>query len=104
MWVESVIGRLFCMTQTSPPKLYADVEAELGEPLAQFVARHRASGVSWRRIANAIIDRTGIDITGETLRVWSQGRAPVAAVPPGTPRPSTPPTTPKPPSGPGRVP
>lgn len=67
------------MSQPSPPKLYLDIEEKLGEPLGAMLAQRRDAGVPWRRLANEITSRTGIDITGETLRVWYQGRAPVAA-------------------------
>lgn len=67
------------MTQAQPPKLYADLEAKLGEPLAALIEQRRGQATSWRRIAVELTARTGIDITGETLRVWHQGRAPVAA-------------------------
>jgi hypothetical protein len=52
--------------------LYDTVEAKLGEPLADYVNTRRATdpATSWRRIGLEITARTGIDITGEALRVW----------------------------------
>lgn len=61
------------------PKLYIDVEAKLGEPLGALIAQRRNENVAWRRIANEITARTGIDITGETLRLWHQGRPAIAS-------------------------
>lgn len=65
------------MTSPKPAK-YLDIEQQLGEPLAPLVANRRAAGVSWRLIAIEITDKTGIDIAGETLRVWHEGIQPVA--------------------------
>jgi hypothetical protein len=76
---SAINGKLIGMTQAQPPKLYADVEAKLAEPLAALLTQRREQGMSWRRIAVELTARTGIDITGETLRIWHQGRAPVAA-------------------------
>jgi hypothetical protein len=68
------------MTQSQqPPKLYLDLEGKLGEPLGPLLSRRRATGLSWRRIAMELTARTGIDVTGETLRIWHQGRAPISA-------------------------
>lgn len=52
---------------------YTEIEQKLGSPLAQLVGERRASGISWRKIAVEITARTGVDVTGETLRVWHQG-------------------------------
>jgi hypothetical protein len=60
------------------PTKYTEIELKLGEPLAQMIAARRASGVSWRRIAMEINARTGVDIAGETLRVWTDGVSPVS--------------------------
>lgn len=84
------------------PTKYVEIEQKLGEPLASLIAERRTEGVSWRRIAGELRERTEIRVSHEALRMWTEGRAPVAAVPPGTPGPSTPPPTPKPPGGPGR--
>lgn len=52
--------------------LYEQVEAKLGEPLAAYVMARRRTDppTSWRRIGLEITARTGLDITGEALRVW----------------------------------
>jgi hypothetical protein len=55
------------------PTKYTEIEQKLGEPLAQMISARRAGGVSWRRIAIEITARTGIDIAGETIRVWTDG-------------------------------
>jgi hypothetical protein len=52
---------------------YTEIEQKLGSPLAQLVGERRASGISWRKIAVEITARTGVDVTGETLRVWHLG-------------------------------
>lgn len=49
------------------------IEERLGEPLADYLTAQRAAGVAWRRIAIGVTERTGIDITGEWLRVWHVG-------------------------------
>ena len=54
-----------------------EVEELLGISLAEFVGNRRAARKSWRLIALDITSRTGIDITGETVRVWCQGREPL---------------------------
>lgn len=59
------------------PTKYTEIEQKLGEPLAQFIARYRASATSWRRIAGELERRTGIAVSHESLRVWTEGRAPV---------------------------
>lgn len=61
---------------------YIEIERKLGSSLADLVSERRQAGISWRKIAIEITMRTGIDITGETLRVWTQGRAPVVATEP----------------------
>lgn len=66
------------MTQASTPKLYAEIEARLGESLAAFVADRRGAEASWRGIAVEVFDRTQIKVSHEALRVWHQGIAPVA--------------------------
>lgn len=46
-----------------------------------FVADRRARGRSWRRIAQDILEVTGVDVTYETIRSWypaENGRAKVA--------------------------
>lgn len=62
----------------NPKTQYADIEAKLGQPIATFVAALRSEQTSWRRIAIELTSRTGIDVTGETVRVWSLGKAPRA--------------------------
>jgi hypothetical protein len=69
------------MTQASTPKLYAEIEGKLGEPLGAFVAGRRRAEASWRGIAAEIFERTGIRVSYEALRVWHQGIAPVAGTP-----------------------
>jgi hypothetical protein len=45
------------------------IEERLGENLAAFVDGRRP-GVSWRLIAQELIERTGVDITGQAVRAW----------------------------------
>lgn len=66
------------MTQTPLPKLYVEIEAKLGENLARYVATRRAEDASWRGIATELYEATGVKVSHEALRVWHQGRAPVA--------------------------
>lgn len=61
-----------------PPK-HSEIEQALGEPLADLISARRAAGVSWRLIAVEITRRTGIDVAGETIRIWTAGVPPVLA-------------------------
>ena len=61
------------MTQPSLSDRYAEIEAKLGRPLSQFVADRRADGASWRGLAAEILQKTGIKVSYEALRVWHQG-------------------------------
>lgn len=65
-------------TPPAPPERYLMIERRLGEPFADYVNSRRAAGMSWRRIANDILLRTGEDISYEALRMWFQGRSPVS--------------------------
>lgn len=57
---------------------YIEIEQKLGSPLADLVGKRRAEGISWRKIAIEIGDRTGVDVAGETLRIWHVGITPVS--------------------------
>lgn len=48
----------------------ADARLGADGPLGSFVRSRRAAGLSWRRIERDLLDRTGVDVTGETLRTW----------------------------------
>jgi hypothetical protein len=61
-----------------PSKRYLEIEERLGQSLADLIASRRGEGIAWRRIALEVTARTGIDVTGESLRMWFQGREPVA--------------------------
>lgn len=52
-----------------PTPLYLLIEGKLGEPLAEFIAARRP-GTSWRLIAIELLQRTGVDVTYETVRTW----------------------------------
>lgn len=45
----------------------------LGGDLQNYVLTRRAKGDSWRRIALALRDDIGIDVTHETVRGWYLG-------------------------------
>lgn len=66
----SSVGR---MTKPAPPTGRTDrqslIEERLGESLEAFVLARRPD-TSWRLIASEIIERTGVDLTGEALRGW----------------------------------
>lgn len=49
---------------------YREVESKLGADLAAFVAERRSAGESWRGVATELRERTGFDLSDETLRVW----------------------------------
>jgi len=61
------------MTKPAPPTGRTDrqslIEERLGESLEAFVLARRPD-TSWRLIASEIIERTGVDLTGEALRGW----------------------------------
>lgn len=61
------------------PIKYREIEQRLGERLADMIAARRAGNVSWRRIAMEVNARTGVDIAGETLRVWTEGVSPAGS-------------------------
>lgn len=56
------------------PEKLPEIERKLGSPLADLVAERRSASVSWRRIAQEVLARTGVDVTGETIRVWFADR------------------------------
>jgi hypothetical protein len=56
-----------------PSNLYRLVEGILGTPLADYVSARRATD-SWRTMARDLTERTGQNVTHETLRGWFAGR------------------------------
>lgn len=62
---------------SEPTPLRQLAEDRLGQPVAEFIAERRPH-LSWRRIAIEVTAKTGVDISGETLRLWSQSLEPVA--------------------------
>ena len=46
------------------------IDLKMSGTLAHTVASGRRGGLSWRRLSLEIRDRTGIDVTHETLRGW----------------------------------
>lgn len=59
------------MSQPSP--LFQLVEARLDCTLAEYVEEHHATD-SWRTMAADIVERTGVSLNAETLRLWFAGR------------------------------
>lgn len=62
-----------------PSNLYRLVEEKLGSSLAEFIVQRRKtvmsssgkqSRIPYRRIANELVDLTGVDITHEAVRRW----------------------------------
>lgn len=49
---------------------YRLLDVLLDGELETFVAERRQGGAPWRIIAREIYDRTGVDVTGQTLWVW----------------------------------
>lgn len=49
----------------------------LGQPVQDWISARRASGRPWRLIARDLYEQTNgqIDVTHETLRTWTEGRA-----------------------------
>lgn len=46
------------------------IESKLGSPLDDLISQRREDRASWRVIAYELRDRTGIDVSDETLRAW----------------------------------
>lgn len=64
------------MTDT-PTRLQRLISERLGVPIAKFVADQRSAGTSWRGIADAIEQKTGIEISHTGLRKWFAEPEPV---------------------------
>jgi hypothetical protein len=56
------------MQPTSPTRALAD--HLLDGKLDEFVLGQRAAGIAWRKIAIELLERTGVDVTEQTLRNW----------------------------------
>lgn len=59
-------------TTATPTRRLADLLLGDAGPLEAFVKERRAQkpSMSWRLIARDLLEATGIDLTGETLRGW----------------------------------
>lgn len=64
------VSNVHAMPKSSTQRL---AELLLGSPLVDFIADRRAAGRSWRLLSRDLREATDgqVDITGETLRVWS---------------------------------
>ena len=51
------------------------IEIRLGGSLTDFVLAQRALGLGWRKVADALFDRTGIRVSHEFLRMRTQADA-----------------------------
>ena len=72
-----VSDKLLAMAQQS--RLYRMIEARIDGTLAEFIAARRPQ-MGWRSIAKDIDQRTGIWVSGETLRLWFADRVTVETV------------------------
>lgn len=55
------------------------IEARLGgQRVHDLVARRRKQGDSWQAIANEIHDLTGVVVSRESLRLWTESKKEVA--------------------------
>ena len=54
------------------------VDVLLDGQLDALVQERRDQGVVWRKIAREIYDRTGVDLSHETIRGWYTEDSPVA--------------------------
>lgn len=61
----------------SPTRALANERLSGG--LDELVGARRSAGVSWRLIAREIHERTGVDVTYETLRIWYAANPPSVA-------------------------
>ena len=58
-------------TATITTRLYRSIDRLLDGQLEQFLRTHRAQGLAWDAISLELVNRTGVEVTGQTLRVWS---------------------------------
>lgn len=58
------------LTPMTPTKQL--VEITLGGSVADFIASQRGEGMGWRKVADALYERTAIRVSHETVRSWSQ--------------------------------
>ncbi len=53
-----------------PTPTHQLIEVRLGGDLTKFVDDRLNTGMGWRRIAEAVTERTGVTVSHETLRSW----------------------------------
>lgn len=65
-----------------PTPLYQLIETKLGEPLVDWIDERRRPDIrpatSWRNLAAELSDKTGVEVTNETLRTWFGAEAEAA--------------------------
>jgi hypothetical protein len=62
------------MADTTSTPLYRLLEEKLGGSLADYVARKRTAGMSWRAMASDLSATTGVEVSNEALRLWFSHR------------------------------
>lgn len=60
----------------TPPTTFILVEKALGEPLVEYLGALRDDERSWPYIAKRVAERTGVEISDESLRRWYLAFAP----------------------------
>ncbi len=61
------------LTETRVPRTKPQlrlIEVQLGEDLAEFLTQERAAGRSWPAITEDLIERTGVSIDDDRVRVF----------------------------------
>lgn len=54
----------------TPPTTFQLIEKAIGEPLIDYLGALRADERSWPYIAKRVTERTGVEISDESLRRW----------------------------------
>lgn len=60
----------------TPPTTFQLIEKAIGEPLIGYLGALRADERSWPYIARKIAERTGVEVSDESLRRWYLAFAP----------------------------
>jgi intein-encoded DNA endonuclease-like protein len=60
----------------TPPTTFQLIEKAIGEPLIGYLGALRADERSWPYIARKIAERTGVEVSDESLRRWYVAFAP----------------------------
>lgn len=54
----------------TPPRTFLLLEKAIGRPLIEYLRELREDERSWPYIANRVSEKTGVEISDESLRRW----------------------------------